>query len=200
MWGLSNLLSSASITCPVGLSTPRGHVHGPLGLLRTLLSLGTLLAKFHSLGSFQGPASSLHDQPHPHPPGLSSDRTHLVSWWPAVACPSLGQVLGVCTTPGPCWPAHWSPSARASLWRSPAFGGHQVSLAGLAPPSRIAAAGGWGRSVARLGSASIVTAVWNLSFRLYNRDRASSVSISFTHLSLSEKSLVMSDSLRPHGL
>ena len=68
----------------------------------------------------------------------------------------------------------------------PAFGGHQVSLAGLASPSRIAAAGGWGRSVARLGSASIVTAVWNLSFCLYNRDRPSSVSISFTHLSLSE--------------
>lgn len=123
MWGPSKPSVLASITCPVGLSTPRGHVHGPLGLLQTPLSLGTLLAKFHSLGSFQGPASSLQDQPHPHPPGLSSDRTHLVSWWPAVACPSLGQVLGVFTTPGPCWPAHWSPSARASLWRSPGVTG-----------------------------------------------------------------------------
>ena len=108
---------------------PSGTVHSPRPcpwsswLLRTLLSLGTLLAKFHSLGSFQGPASSLQDQPHPHPPGLSSDRTHLVSWWPSVACPSLGQVLGVFTTPGPCWPAHWSPSARARRWRSPGVTG-----------------------------------------------------------------------------
>ena len=58
------------------------------------------------LGSFQGPASSLQDQPHTHPPGLSSGRTHLVSRRPAAACPSLGRVLCVRNTPGPCRPAH----------------------------------------------------------------------------------------------
>lgn len=155
--------SKPSVLCihpvPGGTVHSPWPCHGPLGLLRTPLSLGTLLAKFYSLGSFQGPASSLQDQPHTHPPGLSSGRTHLVCQRPAAACPSLGRVLCVHNTPGPCRPPHWSPSARARLPRSPGVTGRS----GFTVQNSSCLGGG---SVARLGSASIATAVWNLSLCL----------------------------------
>ena len=64
--GRASLQSSVSIPCRVGLSTPHGHVHGPLRLLWTPLSLGTLLAKFY----FWDPFKDLH-------PACKTSLTHI---------------------------------------------------------------------------------------------------------------------------